>query len=140
MELRQITEDYAVAPQILPEDIPAIVEAGFKSVMCNRPDHEEPGQCAYDDVARAAVEAGLEVRWIPIVSGMVTPQAMAEFEAALAEMPRPMLAYCRTGTRCTMLWTIAEFDRLGAEAVLQNTAAAGYDMAGLVSQLARQRG
>lgn len=137
MEIRRITDDYSVAPQITPEDVPGIAAAGFRSIMCNRPDGEEPGQCAYDTLAGAAEAAGLEVRCVPVISGMVTPQAMADFEAALADMPRPMLAYCRTGTRCTMLWTIAEFGRRAPEDILEKTAAAGYDMSGIVGQMAR---
>ena len=138
MQIRKITDDYSVAPQILPEDVAEIAAAGFRSLMCNRPDGEEPGQCGYDTLAEAAQAVGLEVRWVPITSGMITPDAMADFEAALADMPKPMLAYCRTGTRCTMLWTIAEFDRLGADEILRRTSDAGYDMSGIVGQLARR--
>jgi sulfide:quinone oxidoreductase len=138
MDLRKITEDFSVSPQITPEDVPAIAEAGFRAVLCNRPDGEEFGQTPYDAVADAARAAGLEVRCVPFSSGQLTQGVVEEFQTALAEMPRPVLAYCRTGTRCTMIWSLVKYDDLGADEVLRATSDAGYDMSGLVAQLDRQ--
>lgn len=138
MDLRKLTDAYSVSPQIAPQDVPAIAEAGYRAVMCNRPDGEEYGQPEYDAVARAAAEAGLEVRWVPIVSGQVTQADLDAFRAALDELPGPLLAYCRTGTRCTMLWTIARFGTLPDEEILRATSEAGYDMSGLLGQLRQQ--
>jgi len=137
MDIRQITPDYAVSPQIQAQDIPDIKAAGFRSIMCNRPDGEEFGQPEFDAIAQAAREAGLEVRSVPIVSGMVTPQAAQDFGTALDDMPKPMLAYCRSGTRCTMLWSIANHGKMRGEDIINATQNAGYDMAGLVRQLDR---
>jgi len=137
MDIRQITPDYAVSPQIKAQDIPDIKAAGFRSIMCNRPDGEEFGQPEFDAIAQAAREAGLEVRSVPIVSGMVTPQAAQDFATALDDMPKPMLAYCRSGTRCTMLWSIANHGKIRGEDIITATQNAGYDMAGLVRQLDR---
>mgnify|MGYP000456208693 CR=1 FL=1 len=137
MDIRQITQDYAVSPQITSADIPKIKAAGFQSIMCNRPDDEEFGQPDFESIAQAARDAGLEVRCVPIVSGMVTPQAAQDFATALAQMPKPMLAYCRSGTRCTMLWSIANHGKLSGEDIINATRNAGYDMAGLVRQLDR---
>jgi sulfide:quinone oxidoreductase len=138
MDIRSITEEFAVSPQIAPEDIPEIKAAGFRSILCNRPDHEDYGQPSHDAVAEAARAAGLEMRWVPIVSGMVTPDAAEAFRAALDEMPAPILAYCRSGTRCTMLWSLTRFDELGGDRIIEATRAAGYDMTGLVRQLERR--
>jgi sulfide:quinone oxidoreductase len=138
MDLRKITDDISVSPQIEPKDIPAIAAAGFRSILCNRPDNEEPGQCSYDDVAQAARAAGLEVQFLPIDTRAVTAQDVSEFRAALAQMPKPMLAYCRTGTRCTMMWTITRFDDMPAQDILDQTSKAGYDMSGLLQQLAQR--
>ncbi len=138
MDLRKITDHISVSPQIEPDDIPAIVKGGFRSVMCNRPDDEEPGQCCYDDVAKAARAAGLEMHWLPIVTSAITAEDIAAFRAALDEMPKPMLAYCRTGTRCTMMWTIARHEEIEAQEILDRTSKAGYDMSGLLQQLARR--
>jgi len=135
MDARKLSEDFSVSPQIDVSEMGDVAQAGFKSVLCNRPDGEEYGQPDFVDVAKAAEGAGLEVRTVPIVSGMVTPQAAQDFAQALDEMPKPILAYCRTGTRCTMLWSLVKYDELGAEEILKATQAAGYDMGGLVRQL-----
>ena len=114
MDIRRITEDYAVSPQISPDDIPEIKAAGFRSIMCNRPDGEDYGQPEFDAVAEAARAEGIEVRCVPIVSG-----------------------YCRSGTRCTMLWSIASYGRLSGDEIVSAARDAGYDMSGLVRQLDR---
>ena len=139
MEPRQITEEFSVAPQIAPEDIPAIAAAGFRSIMCNRPDGEEPGQPTEAAVAEAARAAGLEVVSVPFSSATMTEADVTAFRTALDEMPGPMLAYCRTGTRCTMMWSLVNYDTLGPETILRATSAAGYDMSGLVAQLRSRR-
>lgn len=135
MDLRPLTEDFAVAPQIAPDDLPAIAAEGYRSVLCNRPDGEAPDQPDFDAIARAARDAGLEVRCVPIVSGQVTQQALDNFRAALDAMPAPVLAYCRSGTRCTMLWSITRHGEMDTDEILRRTSAAGYDMAGLLRQL-----
>lgn len=135
MDLRPITSDYSVAPQILPEDVAAIAEAGYKSIMCNRPDGEEFGQPDFAGIEAEAVKAGLEVRWVPIGGMGPRPDDVDDFAAALRDMPQPLLAYCRTGTRCTMMWTIAMHGVLADDDLLKHTSAAGYDMRGLIGQL-----
>ncbi|TIU06465.1 MAG: TIGR01244 family phosphatase, partial [Mesorhizobium sp.] len=72
MEYRQISEDYSVSGQIQPEDVAAIKDAGFKSVICNRPDDEQPGQPSADSVKAAVEAAGLTFRYIPVISGQIT--------------------------------------------------------------------
>src|ERR1700759_4813060 len=72
MEYRQISDDYSVSGQIQPQDIAAVKEAGFKSVICNRPDDEQPGQPSAESVKAAAEAAGLTFRYIPVISGQIT--------------------------------------------------------------------
>jgi len=139
MEPRQITEEFSVSPQITPEDIPAITAAGFRSIMCNRPDGEEPGQPHEAEVAEAARAAGLEIVSVPFSSASMTEADVEAFRTALDEMPKPMLAYCRTGTRCTMMWSLVNYETLGPETILRATSAAGYDMSGLMAQLRSRR-
>lgn len=105
MSFRQITEDYSVTGQIGVDDIAAIREAGFKSVIANRPDSED-GVVPHDDIAAAVRAAGLEFRYIPVVSGQVTQENVDDQAKALAEMPKPVLAYCRSGGRCTNLYML----------------------------------
>lgn len=105
MDIRQITEDYFVAPQIAAQDIAAIKEAGFKSVISNRPDAED-GTVPHGEVEAAARAAGLEFRYIPVVGGALTQENVEDQARALAELPKPVLAYCRSGARCTNLYML----------------------------------
>lgn len=105
MEIRQITEDYSVAPQIGLEHVPLIKAAGFKSIISNRPDAED-GAVPHDAVETAAREAGLEFRYIPVISGQMTQQNVDDQAAALGSLPKPVLAYCRSGARCTNLYAL----------------------------------
>ena len=104
MEYRQIADSYAVSPQISVEDVATIKAAGFKSVICNRPDNEDPGQPDHATIQRAVEEAGLSFKWIPVISGQMTADNVADQAAALEELPGPVFAYCRSGTRCTNLY------------------------------------
>lgn len=109
MEFRTVTDDYAVAAQIAASDIAAVKAAGFRSVICNRPDAEHPGEASTaDEVAAAARAAGLEFRYIPVISGQITADNVAEQAAALADLPTPVLAYCRSGTRCANLYGLVQ--------------------------------
>jgi uncharacterized protein (TIGR01244 family) len=104
MDYRQITDSYSVSPQIEPGDAAAVKAAGFKSVICNRPDDEQPGQPSHDAV-KAAVEAvGLTFRYIPVISGQMTVENIEDQAKVLGEIEGPVLAYCRSGTRCTNLY------------------------------------
>lgn len=108
MEYRQISDDFSVAPQITPEEVADIKKAGFKSVICNRPDNEQPGQPAAE-IVRAAVEAaGLEFRYVPVVSGQMTMANVEDMAKVLADLPGPVFAYCRSGTRCTNLYAAVQ--------------------------------
>jgi uncharacterized protein (TIGR01244 family) len=104
MDVRQITEDYSVSQQITPDEVAAIKAAGFKTVICNRPDDEQPGQPSHDAIKAAVEAAGLTFRYIPVVSGQMTMENVEDQAAALGEVDGPVLAYCRSGTRCTNLY------------------------------------
>ena len=105
MSFRQITEDYSVTGQIGVEDVAGIKEAGFRSVISNRPDSED-GVVPHDDIAAAVRAAGLEFRYIPVISGQVTQENVDAQAKALAEMPKPVLAYCRSGGRCANIYAL----------------------------------
>lgn len=103
-----LADDFAVAPQLGPEDMQPLAEAGFKSVIINRPDGEGgPEQPRSEDVMGAAREAGLQVRYQPVVSGAITAEDVVQFSQLLRELPGPVLAYCRSGARCTNLFQAA---------------------------------
>ncbi|WP_309083881.1 TIGR01244 family sulfur transferase [Chelativorans sp.] len=107
MDIRKINEDFAVTGQIAPQQVAEIAGAGFKSLICNRPDSEE-GAVRHDMVEEAARAAGLEFRFIPVVSGAITEENVRDMAQVLEELPRPVLAYCRSGTRCLNLYGLVQ--------------------------------
>lgn len=107
MNIRQITDDFSVSPQIAPEEVAEIKALGFRSILCNRPDGEEWGQPAFAEIASAAATAGLPAVHVPVVSGQITEADVDAFRAAVAELPAPVFAYCRSGARCQNLWQLA---------------------------------
>ncbi|MEZ5931479.1 MAG: TIGR01244 family sulfur transferase [Alphaproteobacteria bacterium] len=126
----KVTEELTVSPQITADDIQAIKAAGFRSVLCNRPDGEESRQPAFAAIEAAATAAGLEVRHQPVASGQMTKEDVAAFKAALATLPGPVFAYCRSGTRCITLWALGESAERPMPEVLQMARDAGYDLGG----------
>ncbi|WP_350016414.1 TIGR01244 family sulfur transferase [Rhodanobacter sp. IGA1.0] len=126
MQPRQLTEQLSVAPQIAVADMPAIVAQGFRSIVNNRPDGEEPGQPDNAALEAAAHAAGLEWRHIPVVSGKVNDDQVRSFSEAMAQLPGPVLAFCRSGTRCSALWALSSDDTV--DNILATTEAAGYDL------------
>lgn len=103
MNIRKIDEQFSITGQILPSDIDAIAKAGFKAIVCARPDDEEPGQPSFAAVAAEAERHGLKAVHIP-VSGMAGEGQLIRFEQAMAEFERPVLGYCRSGARAGSLY------------------------------------
>ncbi|MGW9232753.1 TIGR01244 family sulfur transferase [Pseudorhizobium sp. NPDC055634] len=104
MDIRQINDEYAVTGQIRVEDLDQIKAMGFKSLVCNRPDEEEPGQPEFSEIAARAAELGLEIRHVPVGRMGVDAEAVNGMVDALDELPRPMLGYCRSGARSTAIY------------------------------------
>jgi uncharacterized protein (TIGR01244 family) len=104
---RTVDQDFAVAGQISPDDLGKLAEAGFKSILCARPDNEEPGQPSFATIAAAARKAGLKAVHIP-VSGMLGEGQLIRMEAALKDLPKPMFGYCRSGARAGSLYGAAK--------------------------------
>lgn len=104
METKKLSDEVSVAGQIRPEDVEQIAAAGFRSIVCNRPNGEAPDQPDWAVVERAAQKEGLETRFIPVGEDHSLESQAEPFAAALAEMPKPVLAYCRTGTRSGHLY------------------------------------
>jgi uncharacterized protein (TIGR01244 family) len=112
MNIKQLSPDYSVSAQIQPEDVADLKAAGFNSVICNRPDHEDPGQPSVADIRAAVEAAGLEFRHVPVISGQMTAQNVEDQARALEELPKPVFAYCRSGTRSGNLYSyIQEMNR-----------------------------
>lgn len=141
---RQLSDKVWASPQIGPDEVAEAARLGFALIVNNRPEDESPDQTPGADIAAAARAAGLDYRAIPIThAGFSQPQVAAMAEA-LAGAGGPVLAYCRSGTRSTLLWALAEAARGADPAQLaEAAAAAGYDLspvAALLDMLAARAG
>jgi len=106
---KNLSENFAVSPQLAPQDMAAVAQAGYRSVIINRPDGEGgEQQPSSKDVMQAAKDVGLTIVYQPVVSGGMTEQDVVRFKQLLAELPAPVLAYCRSGTRCTNLYQLSQ--------------------------------
>jgi cysteine desulfurase len=94
----------AASRQIVPADLKAIRDAGFRSVICNRPDGEGADQPAFAEIAAAARELGLEARYLPVEPNRIGDAEVDAFGALVDALPKPILAYCRSGNRASVLW------------------------------------
>ncbi len=102
---RPIADGFAVAPQLTPQAMAAAAAAGFKSIVNNRPDFEHgPDQPSSAQMEAAALAAGLQYRHLPVDGGYQSPAEIAAFAQLLQELPRPVLAFCRSGARSTNLY------------------------------------
>lgn len=136
MQKRSLIDGLAVAPQIDVADIATLAREGVRGIINNRPDGEGPGQPTSAELGAAAAAAGLAYRHIPVTGATPGDAAVLAFGQALAEMRRPVLAFCRSGTRSTTLWALASA-RAGqpVDEILARALAAGYDLAGLRPRL-----
>jgi len=107
LPLTYLAPDIAVAPQIQPEQMAQLAAHGFKAVINNRMP-QEPGQPAQDALREAAERAGLAYECQPVHPAMIGMEDVQRFADLLEKMPRPLLAFCRSGTRCTTLYQAAK--------------------------------
>jgi uncharacterized protein (TIGR01244 family) len=135
MKIAKLTDNLSVAPQLMPEDLEAVAEAGFKAIINNRPDGEAPDQPRGEDLAATAQRLGLAYRHIPVVSGQLSPSQVQAFKDAVTTTEGPALAFCRTGTRSTTLWALASTRHLAPDAILSIAAGAGYNLEALRPQI-----
>ncbi len=128
-EFRKLTENISVSQQLEIEDVAAAAAQGVALIVNNRPDGEDPGAPQGDDIAAAAAAAGLNYVAIPIGhSGFSEPQVDAMI-AAMEQAEGPILAYCRSGTRSTLLWALASAKQgMTPETIARTAAQAGYDI------------
>ena len=99
MDLRQITDSYSVAPQLAPTDMAALADAGFTTVICNRPDGENPGPLQAAAMQAAAEAAGLHFVFNPVIGGQMTMDNVEEQRDAIDAADGPVIAYCASGNR-----------------------------------------
>lgn len=135
MDIRHITPDYAVSPQISAEDIPAIAEAGFTTIICNRPDAEVPPSHQAAAIEAAAKAAGISFTVNPVTHQTLNMDMVTAQMAAAENSSGPVLAYCASGTRSSIVWSLGQAGQMPTDAIIEATAKAGYDLAGMRGQL-----
>jgi sulfide:quinone oxidoreductase len=129
VKIIQLEPDVAVAPQLVEADFAEIAARGFRSIVNNRPDGEAPDQLAGAQAEAAARRQGLAYRYQPVSSINATDDdAVEDFARSMEDLPGPILFYCRTGTRCTTMWTQAAAPRLGIDETLSIARGAGFDL------------
>ena len=134
-DIRRVTEAFAVAPQINEEDVAQIQAAGFKAIVANRPD----GEGGVDQPRMGAIRAKAESLGLAFValpfSGAPTTEVVERMSNILNEAPQPVLAYCRTGTRCITAWALTHAGQGTGQEIVDAAADAGYDLSSLQSLL-----
>ena len=140
MDIRPLTDTYAVSPQIAPEDMDAIVQAGYRTVICNRPDGEIPPEVQAEAIRRATEAAGLRFVLNPVVGGAITRDNIAAQGAALAESDGPVLAYCASGNRSSIVWALSQAGTQPTDTLIAIPSRYGYGLEpfrALIDQIAK---
>ncbi len=138
MDIRKINDEFSVAPQITAGDLAEIAAQGFKTVINNRPDGEASDQEPAAEIEQAARDAGLNYYFVPVISGQLTPENVADFGRTVEEADGPVLAFCRSGTRSATLWALSQAGKRPAGEIIRQTANAGYDLAPMRQFLERK--
>lgn len=128
-QFRKVTENFWVSPQVLEEHVQAAADAGFRTLVNNRPDGEEPGQPTGAQVEAWAKARGLAYAALP-VSGAISRELVESMGDLIADSQKPVLAFCRSGMRSISLWAMAESlaGRRVKEDLIERGQSAGYDL------------
>ena len=133
--INSLTDEISVSSQIAPSDVADIAAQGYRSIICNRPDGEGADQPTFAEIEKLARQLGIATAYLPVSTGKVSDSDAQAFKSALGELPKPVLAYCRSGTRCATLWSLAESGTRPLADILKHTKLAGYDMSGVATRI-----
>jgi sulfide:quinone oxidoreductase len=120
-------------------DLTALANAGFRSIINNRPDGEEGNPMTSAHTEAAARDCGLAYRYIPVEGRNPSEKSVQALAAALSTLPRPVYAYCRSGARSASLWALASVTELTTAEVIGICAGAGFDVAWLEAKMDMRR-
>lgn len=132
-EPTKINDQISVAAQITLDDLAAFKKAGYTTVMNNRPDNEEPGQLDHVTAEAEAKKQGLNYVYLPIVSSAISRKDVHDFQNLVLREGKPILAHCRSGTRCYLMYALTRVLNDGASplALVAEAASKGYDIRAL---------
>jgi uncharacterized protein (TIGR01244 family) len=135
-DFRRLSDKVLASPQLTLDDVAFAQRAGVKMIVNNRPEGEAPDQTPGAEIEAAARAAGIDYRFIPVSPGVFNESQVREMVDSLGSAKGTILAYCRTGTRSTLLWALAQA-ALGTEPeiIAAAAAAAGYDVSPIRSSL-----
>ena len=126
MDIRPLSDQYAVSPQITPDDVTTIAEAGYRTLICNRPDGEIPPELRADEVRKSAEAAGLRFVLNPVIGGAVSMENVQAQGAALRDSDGPVLAYCASGNRSSIVWALSQAGKRPTDELVAAGAKYGY--------------
>ena len=135
MQFNTLSDDYSVSPQIDVSDVPSIAEAGFKSVICNRPDQENPESRQIGAIRAAVQAAGMDFAENVFDPSSFGPDKIERQAELLAHLPGPVFAYCASGNRCSVVWAFTQAGRIATDRILDATTSAGFQLPHLRPQL-----
>lgn len=138
MQLKQVNAEFWVADQITVQDIELIAARGIKTIFCNRPDGEGADQPNVAEIEQALQPYGIQIQYLPVVSGKVTDEQSEEFKQLYLQAQKPLLAYCRSGTRSITLWALSQVTDQTLEKMLLTAKTLGYDLQGVVPRILKQ--
>jgi len=138
MAFKRLDDSIAISPQITLGDVGRAAREGYRSIISNRPDGEEAGQPTAAAIQAEAKRNGMAFAHIPIESGKAGDADADAMKAALASLPKPILAFCRSGARSTTLWALANADNAKPRDLIRQAAVADHDAAALEPALRRR--
>lgn len=127
-DVRKLSDNLYVAPQLTAADVAEVDGLRFRSILCNRPDAEEENQPVYDEIRQQGDALGLICDFQPVNGSSISDEDVDEFVNRLLDLPQPVLAYCRTGTRCSVLWALSQAGVQPTDDIIATAAAAGYSL------------
>lgn len=125
----------SVTTQLAPAEIAQFGVAGFRTIVNNRPDNEEPGQPTSAKLEAAARAAGLGYHHLPVAPGRFSDAEVDAFCDAIGGCDKPVLAFCKSGMRATSLWALSQAGKLTADEILRQAGNCGYDLSSLAPHI-----
>lgn len=132
MNIGHIDGNYYVSPQLSPDQMEEIANLGFVSIICNRPDFEVPDSIGSSVIGEFAKNLGIEFHILELTPEAISAENAEKQRSLFQKAKGPVLAYCASGTRCSLIWAMGEAAQgVGIDSILQKTSQAGFGLQGL---------
>ena len=131
----QIHDNFSVSPQINLDNIKTLADEGVKTLICNRPDGEEPNQITCAEIKAAAAEHGINFIHIPVPGRVIDEESLNEFLEVIDGTDDKIHAYCKTGTRSSIFWALSHARGKSADQVLEKAASLGINLTPVADQI-----